>query len=101
MKEGKSTNPTFTVKPTKHIEGIIREEPLVVQGIGEQLCHSRTAHPFVVLVLVQLYRQMKNNLTSVLLRISENCLANKTKDRIKKLEVNKVLSCKLYQFSGS
>jgi len=71
-----STNPTLTVKPTKHIEGIIREEPLVVQGIGEQLCHTRTAHPFVVLVLVQLYRQMKNNLTTVLLRIPENCLTS-------------------------
>jgi len=34
MKEGKSTTPTLIVKPTKHIEGIIREEPLVVQGIG-------------------------------------------------------------------
>jgi hypothetical protein len=52
VKDSKSTNLTLTVKPTKHIEGIIREEPLVVQGIGEQLCHGRTAHPFIVLVLV-------------------------------------------------
>lgn len=47
---------TFTIKPTKYIESIIWEESLVVQSVGEQLCHGRAAHPFIVLVLVQLQK---------------------------------------------
>ena len=52
MGESKATNFTLAVKPTEHIEGVIWEEALVVQDIGEELCHGRAAHPFVMLVLV-------------------------------------------------
>jgi hypothetical protein len=55
MGETKATKLTLAVKPTEHIEGVIWEEALVVQGIGEELCHGGAAHPFIMLVLVQLY----------------------------------------------
>lgn len=46
---------TFTVEATQNVESIIRKEAFIIQGIWEQLGHSRAAHLFVMLMLIYLH----------------------------------------------
>lgn len=51
---------TFIVESTKYVESIIGKESLVIKSIGEQLSHCRAAHLLVVLMLIDLQKNMQS-----------------------------------------
>lgn len=61
------------VKATQNIESIIRKEAFVIKCVWKQLSHCRAAHLLVVLVLIYLHSESKDDMLSVLPEASIFC----------------------------
>lgn len=64
---------TLGVKASQEVEGVVGEESLVVEGVGQELGHGLAAHLLVVLLQVHLGKHTKNTVPSPQETESKNC----------------------------